>query len=130
MSSQRVASSRSFGLVMSGLFFAVGILHLVRGGTSYPWLIAGGVLLVISLLIPRVLAPLKRLWLKFGVLLAAVVSPVVLALVYVFSIVLIGGIIRLFKKDLLSLRQDPSRASYWIERDPAGPPPQSLKRQF
>jgi hypothetical protein len=35
-----------------------------------------------------------------------------------------------FGKDFLRLRIDRSAKSYWIEREPPGPPPQSMKNQF
>ena len=131
MSSQRASSSRAFGLVFVAFFFAVGVLHVYYQGKGYAaWFAAGSVLLLVSLLMPRLLAPLKRLWLKLGALLAVIVSPVILALVYVLSITLIGLILRLFGKDLLSMRRDPSASSYWGARHPAGPDPQSLRRQF
>jgi hypothetical protein len=38
--------------------------------------------------------------------------------------------VRLFGKDLLRLKRDASAKSYWIERDPPGPEPQSMTRQF
>jgi hypothetical protein len=39
-------------------------------------------------------------------------------------------ILRMAGKDLLRLRRDPAAASYWIERDPPGPPPESMVEQF
>ena len=31
---------------------------------------------------------------------------------------------------LIGLRRDPAAQSYWIDRSPPGPPPQSMKNQF
>jgi saxitoxin biosynthesis operon SxtJ-like protein len=78
---------------------------------------------------PRVLAPLKRLWLKLGHVLHVVVSPVILTAVYLLVFIPVGAIIRLFGKDLLGLKHDRGRQSYWIERT-GGPAPESLKDQF
>ena len=74
--------------------------------------------------------PLKRLWLKLGNVLHLVVSPIILGILYVFSIVTVGLITRLFGKDLLSLKRDAAATSYWIRREPPGPSPHSLKNQF
>jgi hypothetical protein len=79
---------------------------------------------------PRLLAPLKRIWLRLGGSLHALVSPVVLGLTYLFAVIPIGTLARLLGKDLLSLKRDPSTASYWIRRDHGGPTPDSLKDQF
>jgi hypothetical protein len=122
-------SSRSFGLTFAGVFIALGILGFTFKGGGYGWFAAGFVLVLVSILMPRVLAPLKRWWLKLGHLLGAVINPVALGLVYLFAITLMGGVLRLFKRDLLSLRRDPACASYWIPREP-GPAPQSMKEPF
>jgi hypothetical protein len=37
---------------------------------------------------------------------------------------------RLFGKDFLRLRMDRQVRSYWIDREPPGPPPRSMKKQF
>jgi hypothetical protein len=34
------------------------------------------------------------------------------------------------RKDPLRLKRDPAARSYWIQRDPPGPAPESLKHQF
>ena len=99
------------------------------GSGGLGWFAAGFFLLLISIFMPRVLAPLKRWWLKLGHLLGAVINPIALGLVYLFAITLMGGILRIFKRDLLSLRRDPASVSYWIPRQP-GPAPQSLKEPF
>jgi hypothetical protein len=39
-------------------------------------------------------------------------------------------LMRLFGKDFLRLKRDPQAKSYWIERTPAGPAPDSMKNQF
>jgi hypothetical protein len=128
---KKVASSRSFGLVFVFVLLFVGGANYWAGGHWYVfWAALAAVLLAVSLLIPRVLAPLKRLWLRLGKALNFIVSPVVVALIYVIAIVPVGIIIQLFGKDLLLLKRDHSARSYWIRRSIAGPSPESLKDQF
>jgi hypothetical protein len=127
---QKTASSRSFGLLLAGVFLVVAALSYWSRGHAYAyWGTSAAVLLAIALAMPRVLAPLKRLWLKLGKLLHLVVSPLILSAVYVLVFIPIGAIIRLFGKDLLSLKCDRAASSYWIERA-GGPAPESLKDQF
>jgi hypothetical protein len=59
-----------------------------------------------------------------------VVSPLVLGAVYFLLIAPVGIGMRLFGRDALNRRFVRSQRSYWIERDPPGPPPSSLKNQF
>jgi len=128
---EKVASSRSFGLLFAAFFLIIGAINYWAQGHWYVfWAVLAAMFLAVALMMPRVLAPAKRLWLKFGKLLNRVVSPVVLGLVYLLAIVPVGALTRLFGKDLLSLRHDPAAGSYWIRRDLGGPAPESLKGQF
>jgi hypothetical protein len=125
------ASNRSFGLLIAAVLALVGVLqYWVAGESQVAWFVVAAFFLAVSLAMPRVLLPLKRLWLKLGSLLHHIISPIVLAFLYVFSILLIGSLARLFGKEFLSLKRDTAAASYWIRRDPPGPSPQSLRNQF
>jgi hypothetical protein len=93
-------------------------------------LIAAGVFAGLALLIPAVLAPANRVWMKFGELLHHIVSPVALGVVFYVAVLPTGLILRLLGKDPLRLRFDPSATSYWIKRDPSGPAAESLNNQF
>lgn len=127
----RSATNRSFGLLIAGALALVGGLHYWTRGMGYlPWLGAAAFFVAIALLMPRILYPLKRLWLKLGTVLQAVVSPILLGLIFVFSVVSTGLVVRLFRKDVLALKHDPAAASYWVKRTPLGPSPESLKNQY
>ena len=76
------------------------------------------------------LGPLNRLWLKFGLLLYKVMNPLILGLLFFVTIMPIGLVMRAFGKDFLRLKLDRNAKSYWIDRSPPGPPPQSMKNQF
>ncbi len=124
-------SNRSFGLLIGGVLLLVAGLHYWKERPDFfIWLIVAAGFVAISLLMPRTLAPLRRLWLKLGHLLSGVVSPIILAVMYVLAIVASGVLIRLFGKDLLSLERKPAESSYWIKRNPPGPEFKSLADQF
>jgi hypothetical protein len=124
-------SNRSFGLLIGGVLLLVAGLHYWKDRPDFlGWLIIGLVFVAVAMLMPRTLAPLRWLWLKLGHLMSIVVSPIILALMYVLAIVVTGVLIRLFGKDLLSLKLKPAEASYWIKRSPPGPELKSLADQF
>jgi hypothetical protein len=124
-------SNRSFGLLIGGVLLLVAGLHYWKDRPDFfVWLAVGLVFVAAALLIPHKLAPLRRLWLKLGHLMSIVISPIILALMYVLAIVVTGVLIRLFGKDLLSLKLKPEVASYWIKRNPPGPELKSLADQF
>lgn len=125
------SSDRSFGIVFAVVFALIGLLPLVFGHPVRLWALAiGAGFLVVALVVPRVLSPLNRLWLRFGLLLHKIVSPLVLGIMFFLVITPIGLLMRALGKDLLRLQFDKSSRSYWIERLPPGPPPESLKDQF
>ena len=70
------------------------------------------------------------LWFRFGLLLNRITSPLLMGLLFYGLITPYAYILRWLGKDLLRLRLDPSAESYWIERKPPGPTPESIKRQF
>lgn len=125
------AGNRSFGLLIGGICLVVGGLHYWASGSGYiVWVIVAAAFLLPAWLMPRVLAPLRRLWLKFGHVLSLVVSPIILGLIYITAIVPVGLATRLFGKDLLSLKHSAETPSYWVKRDAGVATPQSLKDQF
>jgi len=124
-------SDRSFGLVFSALFAIIALHPLLGGGSIRSWsLVVAGTFLLLTLLTPGVLAPVNRLWMKFGELLHRIVSPLALGIVFYFTVLPTGLILRLLGKDPLRLRFDPTVESYWIVRDPPGPAAESLNNQF
>jgi hypothetical protein len=128
---RKTASDRSFGLVLAGFLALVGALDLWRGSERWPlWLGLAVLALVLALTVPKLLAPANRVWTKLGLLLHAVVSPLILGLIFYLCITPIGFLMRLSGKDPLRLRFEPGADSYWIKRLPPGPPPDSFKNQF
>ena len=126
-------SDRAFGLTVGGILLLIAAGRAAFGGVA--WLEGGcalaGLLLVgFGMIAPARLAPLNRLWTRLGVLLAKVVSPVALGLIYVLGIVTTGLIMRLLGKDPLRLRFDPAAADYWVRRRPPGPDPKTMSQQF
>jgi hypothetical protein len=125
------SSDRGFGQVFAGFFGIVTAISLWRDGTTWHWALPLAVaFLVVAYTVPRLLAPLNKLWMKFGLLLYKVMNPLVLGLLFFVTIMPIGLVMRAFGKDFLRLRLDRGAKSYWIDRTPPGPPPQSMKNQF
>ena len=124
----QMGSERNFGLIIGAVFVIIGCWPLIHGGDIRPyWLIAAAALFAAGLFAPSILYWPNRWWFKFGLLLGAIVAPIVMALVYIIVFLPIGMILRVRKADLLRLRMEPDAPSYWIERDAK---PQSMTRQF
>jgi predicted membrane metal-binding protein len=125
------SSDRAFGLVFAAVFAAIGLWPLVHTELPRLWaLTIAAAFTVIATLAPRLLAPLNLVWYRFGLVLHAVVNPVVMLLLYCTAIVPIGLIMRLRGKDLLRLKLDKSAPTYWIARETPAPAPKSMSKQY
>jgi predicted membrane metal-binding protein len=125
------SSDRSFGLTFAGFFVLLAGLSWWRDGERWPYyLVAAAAFALVAFALPKLLAPLNRVWTMLGLLLFKVVNPVVMFLLFAITIVPIGLIRRALGKDSLRLRFEPDAPSYWIPREPPGPSPESMKNQF
>jgi hypothetical protein len=127
----KTSSNRSFGLVFGGVFALLALWSWYKAGTWWPVHLAiSAVFTLLALLFPAVLAPANRLWTKLGFLLAKIVNPIVMGIIFFALFTPVAMFLRARGKDLLSLKLDRNASSYWISRDPPGPAPESMKEQF
>lgn len=132
---QKLPGERAFGLTVGGILVALGLLRGLLGEAGFGPLAlvlpaVGAPLVLVALVAPGRLAPLNRAWMRLGLLLSKVVTPVVMLLIFALTVVPIGLAMRLAGRDPLRLKRDPQAASYWIERTPPGPAPESMSDQF
>jgi hypothetical protein len=124
-------SERSFAWVFTAFFAAVALWPLWRGRPVRWWALGVAVLVFLAgLARPSVLRIPNLVWFRFGRLLNRVVSPVAASLLFFAVFTPFALILRMAGKDPLRLRRDPRAASYWIERNPPGPEPESMADQF
>jgi Saxitoxin biosynthesis operon protein SxtJ len=125
------SSNRAFGLIFAAIFLLISVGPLVAGGYVRTWsLVVAGIFAVVSLIVPVLLAPLNRLWMRFAQLLHKIVSPIVLGIMFFLVITPMGLVMRLLGKDPLRLEWDASARTYWVERTPPGPAPETFVDQF
>jgi hypothetical protein len=128
------SSDRGFGLTVGGILLLIAAVRTwLHDGYGAIELVLGAVglcLIVLALVRAQSLAGLNRAWTRLGLLLFKVVNPVVLALIYVVTIVPIGLIMRACGHDPLRLKPDLSASTYWVKREPPGPAPETMIHQF
>jgi hypothetical protein len=117
-------SNRSFGVVFAVVFAILGLT--VHAGC----LVVAAAFAAMAFFAPTWLTPLNRLWFRFGMLLHHVVNPVVMGVLFFVVILPIALLMRAFGKDPLRLKRDAQASSYWIAREPPGPAPGSMRKQF
>ena len=125
------SSDRAVGLVFAVMFLLIGLFPWFFGGGVRLWsLIVGGVFVATALLTPALLGPLNRVWSLLGLLLHKLMTPFVLGVMFFLVITPMGVVMRMFGGDPLRLRFDRQRPSYWLERSPPGPKPDTFSDQF
>lgn len=126
-----LGSTRSFAIVMAIVLVSIGSFLLAKSHPmAVPLLSIAGVLLALEWLWPRALEPLNWLWFKLGMLMGRVVSPLVMAVIFFGVVTPIGLARRLGGADSLGLKRDSTLDSWWQKREPPGPDPKQLPRQF
>jgi hypothetical protein len=124
-------SDRKFGAIFGLVFGILGLWPFFHHRSPHWWLIVlAGLFLAAALIFPRSLSPLNRGWFRLGLILNRIVSPVVMGALFFGAVVPVGWYLRKRGKDLLSLKFGRHAATYWIERNPPGPAPGSLTKQF
>ena len=122
-----ISSNKSFGIVFFIFFFIISLYPLVHDHQIRIWsLIISLIFLFLGLKNSRILTPINHLWFKLGILLGRIFSPVVMGFIFFVVVTPIGLIMRIFNKDLLSLKFHKKR-SYWNEKKG---PNSEMKNQF
>ena len=124
----KISSNRSFGLLFFVVFLIVSLWPLTHEGSIRIWsVIISAVFLILGLINSKLLTPLNLLWFKFGMILGAIVSPIVMGIVFFLVVTPIGLALSIMGKDLLNKKYNKKKETYWIKREtPIG----TMKRQF
>lgn len=122
---------RNFGLTTGGII-------MVLFGLFFPWLlnidtprwpwVLGGVLGAWGLIHPTSLRLIYTSWMKFGLLLSRVTTPIVMGIVFYGVVFPMGLLMRISGKDPMHRKLDESLSTYRVVHDHSAP--QSLTRPF
>lgn len=97
-------------------------------GLAYAFALIASIFLFITVFKSDLLLPLNKLWMRFGLLLGMVVSPIVLGMMFFGLFTTTALLMRLGGRDQLRLKFS-QKASHWIARqEPIEP--ESFKNQF
>ena len=110
-------SNRKFGFFFT-FVFAVAAAHFFYTENltwAYAFIAAASTFLLITLIKSDALLPLNKLWMRFGLLLGAIVSPIVLGIIFFGLFTPIAMLMRLGGRDELRLNFS-RKASHWITR--------------
>jgi len=115
----KVGSNRNFGLTFSLLFFVIAFAPLAHHNPIKLWaLISCSALLLISLFRNGLLSPFTLAWMRLGLVLNSIMSPIILFVLFYLIFLPVGLMLKILKKDILLLKQDPTVKTYWITSAP------------
>ncbi len=123
----KLPTNRNFGIVFSIVFLIIALWPLLKQNDLRSWsLIVSGIFFALGLLNSKLLLPLNKIWFKFGILLGSIIAPIVMGIVFFLVVTPTGFIMKLLRKDLLNLKKN-EKETYWLDKDNSN---SSLKNQF
>ena len=109
--------SKEFGLTFFVVFLLV-FLYLFFFGDKFNIYILtlSFIFLILGILESKVLMPLYKAWMLIGKYVGKIISPIVIFLIYFTVILFTNILLKIFRKDILALKFDNSKDSYWVKR--------------
>ena len=115
---------RKFGLTMAVIclvFSSIGIWkNSAVTGLALALLITASIFVLLAVFIPLMLATFEKFWMLVGEKINKIMTPIILSITYFLMITPIGLLLRVLGKDILELKIDKSRVSYWGKIDQMG----------
>ena len=127
----QLPTDQKFGGFVAGIF---GLLAAYGFWTGESFLgfsagLLAALFIAISIVAPRTLRPLNRLWMQFGQLLGRLISPIVLGAIFFLIFTPVGLIMRLVGRDELKLKRRATK-THWHAITSSEQSEASFKNQF
>ena len=110
-------SNKKFGFFFTFVFaLAASYFYYIDNvGLVYSFAVASSIFLIFTLIKSDALLPLNKLWMRFGLLLGIIVSPIILGIIFFGLFTPIAMLMRLNGRDELKLKLN-KKTSHWISR--------------
>ncbi len=111
-------SNRKFGFFFTFVFsVAAGCsIYFENMHWAYAFIALALIFMIVTLVYSHVLLPLNKLWMRFGLLLGILVSPIVLGVIFYGLFTPVAIVMRLTGRDEMKLKFS-QKASHWITRN-------------
>jgi len=122
---------RQFALIFAAIVVTIfGIVIPLWAGHGFLWIpwVIGGVFTLWGLAAPSTVRPFYRLWMRFGMVMSAIVNRIVLGFVFYLILLPFGLVFRVRGIDPLRRKWDPKLSSYRVASD--DPDPKHMERPF
>lgn len=117
LSEVKLPSNRKFGFFFTTIFLLSSFYSYYIDIEIMVYILGTicGIFLIITITNPKVLRPLNKLWMKFGILLGMIVSPIVMGIIFFGILAPIAIVMRLSGRDELRLHLK-KKETHWIIR--------------
>ncbi len=113
-----IKKCKNFGFTFCTLFFILALYEFLSFSNVNKFFLATtATLFFLTLKFPECFRFLGFYWEKFGYFLGRFFSPIILTLVYFFTIIPINLILRIFGIDILKKNIDRNKKSYWVDQN-------------
>ena len=131
MSDLELPSNQKLGFFFSAFSFLISTYFYFNDNLlpAYILVSVAFLFLAVTLAKPDLLLPLNKLWMRLGLLLGRIVSPIVLAVLFFLMFAPIGIFMRIFGRDELRLKKL-NYDSFWKLRDQSDKASSSFTQQF
>ena len=120
-------TNKNFGLVFSLVFLIISLWPLISQNEIRYWaLILSVIFLMLGLLNSTILLPLNKMWIRFGIFLGNIISPIMMGIIYFFVVTPTGFVLRALKKDVLRIKKN-NKETYWVKKED---PKSNMENQF
>ena len=124
-------SNYKFGFFFTIIFILIGVYFLY--GTSiriaYIFFVLAAAFFIITIIKAEALLPLNKLWMRFGLMIGVIVSPILLGIIFFGLFTPISLLMKVFGRDELRLKLF-KRQSHWKMRSKNNVKPNTFNDQF
>jgi len=124
-------SLKKFAILMGVAFLILtGILFLKHKDSYFILGIVSAIFFAFAFIRPELLKPLYVAWMKFAFVLGWINTRIILIIVFYLVITPVGLLLKLFGKDILDIKIDKTKESYWTVKEKKQFSSQDYERQF
>ena len=113
----KLPSNRKFGFFFTVIFLLASFYLYYVDNKVMVYILGSicGIFLIVTIINADALLPLNKLWMKFGILLGKIVSPIIMGIIFFGIFTPIAILMRLSGRDELRLRFK-KKKTHWINR--------------
>jgi len=127
----KLPSNKKFGFLFTIIFFLIGSYFYIKEFSQIFFLsfTTSFIFGIITILKPSILLPLNKLWMRFGLLIGTIVSPIVLGIIFFVIFTPVSIIMKIIGRDELLIKFK-KKESYWKNTNRKENYQETLRQQF